>query len=278
MKELEQTLHFESRSIATRFGIIGLCGLACFCLISLSSPWIAPYSLTESFIPFSFPSSTHPLGTNDMGFDILSELLHAGRTSLTIGVVAALISALIGTFIGILAGYFRNLAGEMMTGLIDLFLLVPTLPLMIILASYLGPSIWNIVLVISLLGWCSTARAVRAKTLQLREFPFIDSLVVLAIPTRQILFRHILPNVMEVISAKFVISVAGAMLSEAALSFLGLGDPNSVSWGAMMHYAFKRGGFANGMWNWYLPPGLCIAACAMSFVLIGLYFEHRFSH
>ncbi|MBU2513197.1 ABC transporter permease [bacterium] len=275
MKKMKQPEHFKIRSVETIFGACGFLCLFIFCLISVLAPWLSPHALDTSFFPFLSPSWQHPLGTNDMGYDIFSELLHSSRVSLIIGLVAASISAFIGSLIGIVSGYFRGIMGEMVTGAIDLFLLIPALPLMIILASYLGASIWNIVFVIVLLGWCSTARAVRAKTLKLRELPFIDAMIALDIPVTRILSRHILPNVMEIISAKFVVSVAGAMLSEASLSFLGLGDPTKVSWGTMMHYAFKRGGFANGMWFWYLPPGLCIAVCAMSFVLIGLYFSKR---
>lgn len=258
-----------------RFWKIGVACLLLFTIVSLLAGWIAPHSLTESFMPFSPPSWSHPLGTNDMGFDIFSELLHSGRISLTIGIIAALVSSLIGVLIGMLSGYLKGLFGELMVGMIDLFLLIPTLPLMIILASQLGPSIWNIVFVISILGWCSTARAVRAKTLQLREQDFVTALVALDIPTWRIILLHLFPNVLDIVSAKFVVSVAGAMLVETSLSFLGLGDPSAISWGSMMHFAFKRGGFANGMWTWYLPPGLCVAACAVSFILIGMSLERR---
>jgi len=272
---MEITAPLRYSPSSNRFAIGGATFLLVFALIALAADGIAPYALDRSFVPFQSPSPQHWLGTNDMGYDIFSELLHAGRISLTIGLVAAVISAIIGSLVGITAGFFRGVFREGLTGFIDLFLLIPILPLMITLAAHLGPSFWNIVLVIALLGWCSTARAVRAKTLQLRELPFIDALIVLDIPTWRILLHHVLPNVKEIVSAKFTLSVAGAMLSEAALSFLGLGEPTTVSWGSMMHYAFQRGGFANGMWYWYLPPGLAIAACAAGCVLIGWYFEQR---
>lgn len=268
-------IEIQPATAEPRFWKIGVACLLLFTIVSLLAGWIAPHSLTESFVPFSPPSWGHPLGTNDMGFDIFSELLHSGRISLTIGIIAALVSSLIGVLIGMLSGYLKGIFGELMVGMIDLFLLIPTLPLMIILASQLGPSIWNIVFVISILGWCSTARAVRAKTLQLREQDFVTALVALDIPTWRIILMHLFPNVLDVVSAKFVVSVAGAMLVETSLSFLGLGDPSAISWGSMMHFAFKRGGFANGMWTWYLPPGLCVAACAVSFILIGMSLEGR---
>lgn len=257
------------------FGAMGLLILATFCGIALLADLLSPHLITSSHQPYMSPSWEHPLGTNDMGYDIFSELLHASRVSLIIGILAAFVSIIIGTMVGLLSGYYKGMTSEAITGVIDIFLLIPVLPVMVILAAYLGASIWNIIFVIAILGWCSTARVVRARVLQLREMPFVESLRALAIPGYRILVGHVLPNTSEVIAAKFVLAVAGAMLAEAALSFLGLGDPAMVSWGGMMHYAFKRGGFVNGMWYWYLPPGLCIAACAMGFLFLGLYFESR---
>ena len=257
------------------FGLVGCLILLTFGGVALLAEFLAPHSTSTSFPVFLPPSGTHVLGTNDMGYDIFSELLFASRISLLVGLVAALISVFIGTGVGLLSGYYRGAIGDLMTGIIDIFLLIPFLPLMVILAAYLGPSIWNIILVIGLLGWCSTARVVRAKVLQLREMPFIEAAKAVGLSNRSIILRHIFPNVTEVVAAKFVLSVAGAMLSEASLSFLGLGDPARISWGGMIHYAFKRGGFFNGMWYWYLPPGICIALCTIGFVLLGLYLEAK---
>ena len=253
--------------------IAGCLILLVFICASFLAPVLAPHSLEENHIPYDGISRSHFLGTNDMGIDIFSELLHAGRISLCIGLFSAVISVLIGGALGIASGYFRRLAGELFTGIIDIFLLIPMLPLMIVLASYLGQNWFNIVLAIGLLGWCSTARTVRAKVLQLRETLFVEALKGLGIRTRKILLDHMLPHVADVIAAKFVLAVAGAMLSEAALSFIGLGDPTISSWGMMIHHAFRRGGFSGGMWHWYLPPGLCIGIVVFGFVLIGLHFE-----
>lgn len=256
-------------------GLAGLLILCLFLAAAALADLFSPHQIKFSFQPYLPVSVEHLLGTNDMGYDIFSELLHASRISLGVGLLASVISVFAGTGIGVLSGYYRGVPGELLTGLTDIFLLVPFLPLMVILAAYAGPSVWNIVLVIGLLGWCSTARVVRARAIQLKTMPFVEALRALGISDRRILISHIIPNASDVISAKFVTTVAGAMLSEAALSFLGLGDPAQISWGTMIHYAFKRGGFVNGMWNWYLPPGLCIALCAMGFVLIGLYLEER---
>jgi peptide/nickel transport system permease protein len=247
--------------------------LLIFLVVTVLGPQVAPHSLADTDRPFLTLSRNHLLGTNDMGVDLLSELIHAGRVSLAIGTLAAAISVTVGVIIGILAGYFRGVAGQLFTSVIDICLLIPMLPLMVVLAAYLGQGWWNIVLAISLVGWCATARAVRAKVLQLREARFVEALKGVGIPTRRILSDHMLPHVMEIVAAKFILAVAGAMLSEAALAFIGLGDPAHSSWGMMVHYAFKRGGFAGGMWWWYLPPGICIGLCTLGFILMGMHFE-----
>jgi len=253
--------------------IFGISILLLFLALAVSAPKVAPHSLSDTDRPYLTISRDHLLGTNDMGVDVLSELIHAGRVSLAVGILAASISVIVGGVVGILAGYFKGIAGEFFTSVIDIFLLIPILPLMVILAAYLGQGWWNIVLAISVVGWCATARAVRAKVLQLREAMFVEALKGVGIRTRHILLDHMLPHVMEIVAAKFVLAVAGAMLSEAALSFIGLGDPTFSSWGMMVHYAFKRGGFSGGMWWWYLPPGVCIGFCTLGFILIGMHFE-----
>jgi peptide/nickel transport system permease protein len=250
--------------------LIGIFILSLFLALALFAPFIAPYDPCESKIPYQPPSEEHFLGTNDIGQDILSELIYASRVSLTIGFLAGLISVFIGTTLGMLAGYYRGGVEELVMATGDVVLLVPGLPLMIILAAYLSPSMWNIVLVVGLLWWCSTARVVHTRVLQLRDMPFVEAARALGSGDRHIIFHHILTNCKEVIYAKFALAVASAMLTEASLSFLGLGDPLNISWGEMIHFAFSRGGFANDMWWWYLPPGLMICACVLGFVMIAM--------
>lgn len=263
---------FDNFFLVTGVTILILC-----VFVALFPGVFSPYGLKESFDPFLSPDRSHILGTNDMGYDIFTELVHSARISLGIGLLSAVVTVLIGTIIGALAGYLKNISGEIFTGIIDVFLLIPVLPLLMVLAAYTGPNTLNIIVIISLLGWCSTARAVRSKVMQVREMMFIEALASLGIGKIRIMLKHIISNVSEVIWAKFVVSVAWAMLSEASLSFMGLGDPNRVTWGGMMHFAFKRGGFMKDMYSWYVTPGLCIAFCAMAFVFIGMYMEKRAS-
>jgi peptide/nickel transport system permease protein len=254
----------------SRLRLTGLFILSLFLALAIFAPFIAPHDPWETRKPYQPPSQEHRLGTNDIGQDILSELIYASRVSLTIGFMAGLISVFIGATLGMLAGYYRGGVEELVMATGDVVLLVPGLPLMIILAAYLSPSMWNIVLVVGLLWWCSTTRVVHSRVLQLRDMPFVEAARSLGGGDRYIIFHHILINCKEVIYAKFALAVASAMLTEASLSFLGLGDPLNISWGEMIHFAFSRGGFANDMWWWYLPPGIMICACVLGFVLIAM--------
>jgi len=254
----------------SRLRLMGGFILLLFLALALFAPLIAPHDPWETKMPYLPPCQEHPLGTNDIGQDILSELIYASRVSLAIGFLAGLISVIMGATLGMLAGYHRGIVEEMVMATSDVVLLIPGLPLMIILAAYLSPSMWNIVLVVGLLWWCSTARVVHSRVLQLREMPFVEAARALGGGDGYIIFHHILINCKEVIYAKFALAVASAMLTEASLSFLGLGDPLNISWGEMIHFAFSRGGFANDMWWWYLPPGLSICACVLGFVMISM--------
>jgi peptide/nickel transport system permease protein len=240
-----------------------------FVAASIFAPFLAPYQPEESFNIFTRPSSDHFLGTNDVGKDILSELIYAGRVSLTVGLLGGLLSSGIGTLIGILAGYYRNVFAEFLGGLIDVFLLIPRIPLLIVLGAYLGTSIWNIILIIGFLTWGSVARVIWARAAQIKEMHYIEGAQAIGCSDRRIIFIHIIPNLWEIFKSKFVLSVAGAMLAEASLSFLGLGDPRFLSWGIMLHYSFHRGGFAMGLWNWFIPPGICIALSVYALFLLG---------
>jgi len=255
--------------------LFGLLLLALFLLLAVFAPLIAPYDPWEPGRPFLPPSGTHPFGTNDIGQDIFSELIYSTRISLFVGFFAAFVSVAIGTLVGLFSGYLRGAADEVLMGTTDIVLIIPALPLMIILAAHTSPSIWNIIIVIGALWWTSTARVVRSRVLQLREMPFVEAARSLGAGDGYIVFKHILPNTLQVILAKFILAVAGAMLTEASLSFLGLGDPLQKSWGMMLNYAFSRGGFINGYWWWYLPPGICISLAVLSFVLIGFGLEEQ---
>jgi peptide/nickel transport system permease protein len=234
---------------------------------------VSPHDPWERFEPFEPPSTTHWLGTNDIGNDVLSELIHGARVSILVGLGTALVSTLIGLFVGVTSGYFRGHTDEVLMGATDVVLMVPRIPLVIIIVAFTRPSYWIIILVLGLVWWTTTARVVRSKTLQVREMPFVTGDRAMGFSHSYILLTDITPNIVHVVSPKFVLTVASAMISEASLSFLGLGDPSVKSWGAMIRYALERGGLVNEMWWWCLSPGICITLCVLSIVLIGFAFE-----
>ncbi|MCL6479628.1 MAG: ABC transporter permease [Peptococcaceae bacterium] len=247
----------------------GLVIISFFLIMAVFAPVLSPHDPWALGAPYLPPVKGHPLGTNDIGQDLLSELFYGARISLFVGFFAAFLATGAGAAAGLLAGYLRGSADEALMRLTDIFLLIPKLPLVIVLVAYLRPSIWNIIIVIALLGWTGTARVVRARVMQVREMPFVKSARALGAGSFYIIFKHILPNTTEVIFAKASLAVAGAMLTEAGVSFLGLGDPTQKSWGMMLRYAFSHGGVVNGYWWWYLPPTLCISLAVLGFVLLG---------
>lgn len=252
-----------------KMALAGFLILLVFLIMALLAPYLSPHDPWELGVPYLPPGKGHPLGTNDIGQDLLSELIYGARVSLFIGFFAALLATVVGTALGLLAGYLRGAVEELLMRLADVFLLIPTLPLVIVLIAYLKPSLWNLIITIALLGWAGTARVVRSRVLQIREMPFVTSARALGGGSFYIMFCHILPNTAEVVLAKASLAVAGAMLTEAGISFLGLGDPTQKSWGMMLHYAFTHGGIVNGYWWWYLPPVLCISLAVLGFVLLG---------
>lgn len=255
----------------SRARAMGVAILAALCLMALFAPWIAPYDPKYmGWTPFLRPSAAHLLGTDDMGKDIFSQLIYASRISLMVGFAAATVAIALGVTIGLIAGYKGGRVEDALMGTTDLFLLIPGLPMMIIMSSYLGPGIVSIVLVISLLWWCTTARVVHSRVLQVREMPFIESAKAMGFSDRYIMFRHVLRNTKDAIIAKWALAIASAMMAEAALAFVGLGDPFQISWGGMISNAFNRGGFAMDLWWWYVAPGAMICLTAVAFFLIAM--------
>jgi len=261
--------------IAGRWSLLGPLIFAAFILTALLADCISPHDPWERFYPYQMPSWKHLLGTNDMGHDIFSELIFGSRVSLAVGFSAALLSAVLGTAVGLFAGYYRGWVDELLMGLTDIFLMIPQIPLIIVLAAFLRPSFWLIALLMGLLWWTALARMVRSRTLQVREMGFVAGAKAIGFSDAQVIFSDVFPNTLHVIAPKFLLTVASAMIAEASISFLGLSDPSMKSWGTMISFAFSRGGFINGMWWWYLPPGLCITLFVLSLVMIAGIMEDR---
>lgn len=251
--------------------VLGLGLLLAMVLIAVFAPYLAPHDPSErGWTPFQHPNDENWLGTDDMGKDIFSQLMFASRISLLVGFAAATVSISIGVSVGLLAGFLRGWVEDLLLGVTDLFLLIPGLPLMILFASYLGPSVWNVVLVISILWWCPTARMIHSRVIQVREMSFIESTKAMGFSDLYIMFWHVIRNAKDIIIAKWSLAIASAMMAEAGLAFLGLGDPFQVSWGGMISNAFNRGGYAQDLWWWYVIPGAMICITAIAFFLLAM--------
>lgn len=264
-------------SLADRLGWIGAGIVVALIVMAIGAPWIAPYDPTERVgLPFSEPSSEHLLGTNDVGQDLLSELIFGARVSLTVGIVAAIVALFLGTTIGVLAGYYPKRLGKVLMRGVDVVLILPFLPLLIILAAYLGRSLINTIVVIGVLIWAGPARVIRSQVLSLRSREYVLASRTMGAPDRWAIVRHVLPRTALLATGTFVRAVSTAILLEAALSFLGLGDPIQKSWGSILFWAQARGAFLTPAWKWWvLPPGLMIMAASLGFALIAFAMEER---
>ena len=260
---------------SSKLGLFGLSILFLFLIIALFAPILAPFNPMERVgQPFGEPSSTFLLGTNDVGQDILSELIYGSRISLMIGVIAALISIVLGIIVGIVAGYYGGKVDNFLMRVVDLVLVVPFLPLMILLAAFIGPSFWNIILVISLISWASPARVIRSQVLNLKTKGYVEAAKSIGTKASKIMLKHIMPGVIPIALSQFVMAASSAILIEASLSFLGLGDPFVKSWGTILYYAQARGAFLTDAWLWWvLPPGLLITTLVIGFAFTGYSLE-----
>lgn len=251
----------------------GLIILAFFIVVAILAPiLISPESLDvtkatgERFDP---PSFAYPLGTDEDGRSILLLLAYGTRISLTVGLAATIISMVIGTAVGIMAGHFRGASSHVLVGVTDWFLVIPFLPLAIVLATVLGPSTLNLIIVIGITSWAGTARLIRAQTLSIEGRPYIERSKALGAGNWHQMTRHVLPNVFPLVLANTTLTVAIVILSETTLSFLGLGDPLAPSWGAILDSAFSTGAVSQGAWWYVLPPGICVVLVVLSFTLVG---------
>ncbi len=255
-------------------GRIGLGMLGLFVFLAVFGSAIAPEDPDASSLDIlAGISSDHWLGTTEQGSDVFSQLLVGARVSIVVGFAAAAISALLGATVGLIGGYFGGWTDRILDALENWFLVIPTLPLMIVLARLLDPSLTVLIAVIGLTSWAGTGRIVRAQVLTLRERAFVERARALGASNGYIIRTHVLPNTLPLIFANTVLIVAVAILSEAALAFLGLGDPTRISWGTMLENAFSSGAPSAGAWWYVIPPGLCITLLVLSVSILGYLFE-----
>ena len=247
-----------------------------FACMAIFAPLLTPYDPEALLGPaYLKPSAEHILGTNDVGQDIFAELVYGARVSLKIGLVAAAAVTFIGSTVGMVSGYYKGVVDKLFTILTNVAMTIPGLPLTILLVAFLETGMTGMIVAICITSWAGTARVTRARVLQIRELPFIQTERMLGVPSIKILYKHILPNISDIILTRAAMSVGSAMMTETSLSFLGLGSFNAKSWGNILHYAFYRNGVLNNQWWWYLPPIVCISACMLGFVMISYYGKSR---
>jgi ABC-type dipeptide/oligopeptide/nickel transport system permease subunit len=254
-----------------RMGRGGLIILILFLSLALFAPLLRTVDPSRSGEVMNIlqpPSRQFWFGTDDLARDIWSQVLYGSRISLMVGFLAGALSIFIGSSIGMLAGYYGGRVEEILMRIVDFFMMMPPLPLMIVLAAVLGPSIWNIIVVVSIVNWPSTARVVRSQVLSLKERAFIESARCIGAGDGYLLFREILPNVIPIIFAQAILMVTWSIYSEAILSFLGLGDPLRITWGVMLNFAFTSGAMSYAPW-WVIPPIACIVSLILGFTFFG---------
>jgi peptide/nickel transport system permease protein len=263
-------LNFWRAFRSNLLGIIGVVLLACFLIVAIFCPVLSPYDPEATVGEIQAPSSPeHIFGTDQLGRDIFSRVLYGTRISLLLGITAAAIAVFIGTTIGVVSGYFGKAPGEVLMRFTDMFLVLPQLALMIILAALLGRSVYIIMMVVGVTVWPWMARIIRSEVLSLKQRPFVERAISIGCGDFHIIRKHILPNVLPLITANAILTIPWAIISESTLSFIGLGDPTVVSWGSILTAAFKNSAIVLGLWHWFIPPGLAIVLLCLSFALIG---------
>jgi peptide/nickel transport system permease protein len=267
-------------------GMVGLGILVVFLAMALLAPFLIDHALLDPnaqikdsagnlYMPYHPPTASYYnwFGTDQVGQSVLAQFIWSSRISLTVGLLAALMSTVVGAGIGIAAGFYGGWQGEVWMRLTDFFLVLPWLPLAMILATLLGPSYGTIILVVGLTSWPGTARVIRSDTLRVRELQFIERARAIGSSNGHIMRKHVLPNVMPLIFANLVLVVAIAILSETTLSFLGLGDALNFSWGTMLRNAWINGAAGLPAWWYLLPPGIAIVLVVLAFTFIGTAYD-----
>lgn len=261
--------------VSNRKALTGLAVLVIFALVALLAPVIAPYppqaDLFGQILP---PSAQHLLGTTGNGQDIFSQLLWGTRQSLVIAILAGAAATVISVIVGVTAAYLGGIPDHVLNLFTDVFLVIPTLPLMIVIAAYArSGGVFVIILVIVITGWSYGARQLRSQALSLRKREFLEAARVRGERNVYIILAEILPNMTSLIVANFLGAAVYAVLAAAGLQFLGLGDPNDLSWGTMLFWAENNGALLAGSPWWAIAPGLCIALLGGAFALVNYAFD-----
>jgi peptide/nickel transport system permease protein len=258
-----------NRLKTNRFALVGAAIVACLFLLSIFAPYLTPYSPDglDAYHVLLPPSADHWLGTDELGRDVLTRIIYGARISLKVGFVAVGIAVVIGSVAGLCAGYYGGWIDQVIMRFVDIMLCFPAFFLILAVIALLEPSIWYIMIIIGLTGWMGVARLVRAEVLSLKERDFVLAARGIGASDLRIIFRHILPNAMSPVLVAATLGVAGAILTESALSFLGIGvQPPTPSWGNMLTAGKDYLEFA---WWLSLFPGMAILVTVIAYNLVG---------
>lgn len=248
---------------------VGLAILVVFVVVGILGPVVYPNANVTGSLTFASPSTAHLLGTTNLGQDVFQQLVNGTRGSLTVGLVAGVLSTLVAMIVGIVAGYAGGIVDDLLSLLGNVVLVIPSLPLIILITNYVNSrSYLTIALVIAATAWASTSRVLRTQTLSLRSRDFVDAARVAGESGWRIITYEVMPNLLPIIANSLVFSGLFAILTEAGLDFLGLGTVNASSWGSILYYAQNAQALSLGAWWWFVPPGLCIALVGMALSLV----------
>ena len=256
---------------------IGICIILFFVAVAVFAPFIAPFDPHERVgKPYQLPCDEFILGTNDIGQDIFSEMIYGTRVSLSIGIIAALATMIIGTFLGIVSGFFGGITDKIVLAVISTIMCLPSLPLTLVLVTILGSGYVNLVIMLCLTSWAGTAKVIRSTIFSMKKQAYIMIAPSLGIPTRHTIIKYIVPNLKEILITRFALSVGSAIIVESSLSFLGIHVGFAKSWGNVLHHAYSGSGIINNYYWWYAPPIICISLCMIGFMLFAQLNSKRF--
>ena len=256
--------------LRNRKALVGVTILAIVILVAIFAPLLTEYSPTQRVgRPHQPPSTDHLLGTTRLGYDVFTRLLYGARISLAVGFGAGLLITIIGTVLGIIAGYKGGVVDEVITFLTNMVLVIPNLPLLLVLAAFIGQaSPLVIAVILGFTSWAWGVRVTRSETLSIRQRDFVKSAEMLGEPGWRIMAFEIFPNLISIVGINFIGSVLFAVITEATLEFLGLGDPNTVSWGIMLYNAQNASALSVGAWWDILTPCVALAVLGLGLALI----------
>ncbi len=263
-------MNYVKLFFSNRKSAVGVIIFLMFIAMAIFAPYIAPYSPTYmGFTALEGPSIKHLLGTTAVGQDIFSQVIWGSRMSLMVGIITGAIATTLSVIVGLTSGYVGGLTDDILMTITNIFLVIPGLPLIIIISAFIVvKGMWTIIFVISITGWAWGARTLRSQVLTLKDRDYVKASVVVGEKSSHIIFSDIFPNMMSLIVANFFGASVYAVLSEAGLEFLGLGNSSAVSWGTILYWAQNNQALLFGLWEWAAVPGLLIALLGMSFALM----------